>query len=110
MSVSPPVTTTPVSKRVGVFLSYAHEDDDIVTVFQHAFEELGKEVGQNLDVYRDRTSISAGISISKKIQEDLRMSDYLVVFYTGTFQHFPGFFNNIHTHLFLVVLYLGIHR
>jgi hypothetical protein len=83
--MNPAVEATNVpGKPVSIFLSYAHEDDDIVTAFQAALERLGKEVGQNLRVFRDRTSILPGISISKEIQDNLRASDYLVVFYMGS--------------------------
>jgi TIR domain len=73
-----------VVSPVRLFLSYAHEDDDIVSVFQRGFEILEREVGGNLRVFRDRSSIPPGGYISEQIKEDLRLSDYLVVFFTGT--------------------------
>ncbi|WP_262047314.1 toll/interleukin-1 receptor domain-containing protein [Bradyrhizobium sp. Bra78] len=68
---------------IRIFLSYAHEDDEIVTVFQRAFDFLEREVDGNLRVFRDRSSIPPGGYISEQIKDDLRLSDYLVVFFTG---------------------------
>jgi hypothetical protein len=71
--------------RVGVFLSYAREDTDILEAVTRAFEGLRQKTYQHLNVFFDTKSIDVGEVFDDKIRAALRDADYLIVLYTNTF-------------------------
>ena len=72
---------------LGIFLSYASEDRDIVEVFAQQFAVLNQELRESLKVFRDTSNIRLGHNISEEIKDALRASEYLIVFYTGQLKH-----------------------
>jgi len=51
--------------RVGVFLSYAREDNDILLAVNSAFESIRQKTRQQLEIFYDRKSIGAAIPSPK---------------------------------------------
>src|SRR5262245_27825739 len=72
--------------RVGVFLSYAREDNDILLAVNSAFEGIRQKTRQQLEIFYDRKSIDAGDIFDYAIREALQNSDYLVILYTGAYK------------------------
>lgn len=71
-------------KPLGVFFSYAREDNDIVSAFYQSFQDLNKFVHSNIYVFKDSYSINPGDNIPDLINKNLLSSNYLIVFYTET--------------------------
>jgi hypothetical protein len=80
--------------RVGVFLSYAREDDDILQAVNRAFQVVRQHTHQCLEIFFDKKSIDEGDIFENTSRDALRDSDYLVILYTGTYKRshsFTGF-------------------
>jgi hypothetical protein len=71
---------------VGVFLSYAHEDNDILQAVHRAFEVIRQHTRQQLEIFYDKKSIDEGDFFDNKIRDALRDSDYLIILYTGAYK------------------------
>jgi hypothetical protein len=71
---------------VGVFLSYAREDTDILEAVTCAFEGLRQKAYQHLNIFFDTKSINVGEVFDDKIRAALRAADYLVILYTGRYK------------------------
>jgi hypothetical protein len=72
--------------RVGVFLSYAHEDNDFLQAVYRAFEVIRQHTHQQLEIFYDKKSIDEGEMFSDTIRDALRNSDYLIILYTGSYK------------------------
>jgi hypothetical protein len=70
-------------RPVGIFISYAHEDADIVQAFSKAFRSLNEKTYKHIDVFIDTNSLKSGEIFDLKIRESLRNSEYLIIIYTG---------------------------
>jgi TIR domain len=77
---------TKAHSRVGVFLSYAHEDNDILQAVHRAFEVIRQQTHQQLEIFYDKKSIDEGDIFDNTIRDALRNSDYLIILYTGAYK------------------------
>jgi hypothetical protein len=77
---------TKTHSGVGVFLSYAHEDNDILQAVHRAFEVIRQQTRQQLEIFYDKKSINEGDFFDNTIRNVLRDSDYLIILYTGSYK------------------------
>lgn len=77
---------TKTHSGVGVFLSYAHEDNDILQAVHRAFEVIRQQTRQQLEIFYDKKSINEGDTFGNTIRDGLRKSDYLIILYTGSYK------------------------
>ena len=80
-----------MAKRTGpvkLFLSYASEDVDIVAAFDEAFLKLKTLSEGNIEIFWDKSALSAGspARLVDSLQDKLSDSDYLIIIYTGAFK------------------------
>lgn len=75
-----------MSKLPNVFISYSHEDAEWAEAFARALEERG------VSVWFDMFNISAGETISQRVEEGLRSSDLVVALVNTHSLHHPAFF------------------
>jgi hypothetical protein len=77
---------TKTHSGVGVFLSYAHEDNDILQAVHRAFEVIRQQTRQQLEIFYDKKSINEGDFFDNTIRDALRNSDYFIILYTGSYK------------------------
>jgi hypothetical protein len=69
-----------------IFLSYASEDEDIVTAMSQSLDRLKQLSNGNIRTIYDKKSLEVGapVPLSREISDKLLGSDYLVLLYTSS--------------------------
>lgn len=76
---------SPVNEPVRIFISYAGEDEDIMSAVSQSFDRLKGLSNSNIRTIYDKKSLDVGtpVPLLRDISDKLLASDYLVILYTG---------------------------
>jgi hypothetical protein len=74
------------NQPVTIFLSYASEDEDIMTAMSQSLDRLKQLSNGNIRTIYDKKSLEVGtpVPLIREISDKLLGSDYLVLLYTGS--------------------------
>jgi len=75
-------------KRVHVFISYAHADQEIAKALRQELIEVNRE---RVDCFMDSESIPKGEKFEPIISKQIRRADWLIVVFTGEQSEYCGF-------------------